>query len=112
MENYFNTTNLNGKELEGEKANATSQQEFILSLFYGKKDEYTASEMWKAYLSCGKRCPITSVRRALTNLTSDGKLEKTNVQRIGIYGKPEYVYQLVEVTNTVTVEQDGQLAMF
>ena len=33
--------------------------------------------------------PLTSVRRAITNLASKGKLRKTSTQAKGFYGKPE-----------------------
>tara|TARA_R100000742_G_C4191928_1_gene23737 strand:- start:194 stop:409 length:216 start_codon:yes stop_codon:yes gene_type:complete len=41
-------------------------------------------------------CPLTSVRRAMTNLTTDGKLFKTNSFVIGDYAKPEHLWELIE----------------
>jgi type II secretory ATPase GspE/PulE/Tfp pilus assembly ATPase PilB-like protein len=38
--------------------------------------------------------PITSTRRAISNLAKDGKLKKTAIQRPGEYGKLTYAYQL------------------
>ena len=38
--------------------------------------------------------PLTSVRRAITNLSSDGELVKTNDKVTGIYGKPEHLWRL------------------
>jgi hypothetical protein len=40
-------------------------------------------------------CPLTSIRRAMTNLTTDGKLTKTNRYVIGIYDKPEHLWEAV-----------------
>lgn len=40
------------------------------------------------------RVPITSVRRAMSNLTRDGKLTKTDIKRKGIYGRPECCWKL------------------
>ena len=37
---------------------------------------------------------ITSVRRCITDLTTDGHLEKTTKKVTGMYGKPEYVWEL------------------
>ena len=39
-------------------------------------------------------CPITSIRRAMTNLSDDGKLEKTNDFVMGNYGKREHLWCL------------------
>ena len=38
--------------------------------------------------------PITSIRRAITNLTNDEKLVKTDNQKTGPYGKPSYCWKL------------------
>mgnify|MGYP003118974616 CR=1 FL=1 len=43
------------------------------------------------------KCPLTSVRRAMTNLTTDGKLMKTNRYVIGNYDKPEHLWELINV---------------
>ena len=37
--------------------------------------------------------PLTSVRRAMTNLTKDGLLEKTELKAEGIYGRPEHFWK-------------------
>jgi hypothetical protein len=42
----------------------------------------------------GLNCPITSIRRAMTNLSDNGKLEKTNEFVMGNYGKKEHLWQL------------------
>ena len=38
--------------------------------------------------------PLTSVRRAVTNLTNRGDLVKTDKQVKGPYGRPEYQWRL------------------
>ena len=40
----------------------------------------------------GLNCPITSIRRAMTNLSDDGKLEKTKEYVVGNYGKKEHLW--------------------
>jgi hypothetical protein len=45
------------------------------------------------------RVPITSIRRALTNLTEQGLLVKTDLQRMGAKGKPEYIWKVKSQTN-------------
>ena len=39
----------------------------------------------------GLKCPLTSIRRAMTNLSNEGKLIKTDVKIEGMYGKQEHL---------------------
>lgn len=41
----------------------------------------------------GYTWPVTSTRRAISNLTEAGILQKTEKQSMGVYGKPEYHWQ-------------------
>jgi hypothetical protein len=43
----------------------------------------------------GRKIPLTSVRRAISTLTREGVLKKTDKQRTGYYGKREYMWRLV-----------------
>lgn len=45
-------------------------------------------------LKHGEKIPITSIRRAMTNLTEKGYIFKTNHQRTSLYGKPEYIWEI------------------
>ena len=38
--------------------------------------------------------PITSIRRALTDLTSKGKLVKSSIMKMGPYGKQVHCWKL------------------
>jgi hypothetical protein len=89
---YYNTTNEFAKVLETSKQKAKRQDEIILNAFK-QISEMTPSEVWTNFFDVDS-VPITSVRRAMTDLTNDGKLIKTEVKKKGIYGKPEYVWQL------------------
>ena len=105
---YFNTTNESGATLKNNVAKAKSQEKEILNIFLddiirmetiyfiSDKDTneykgYTPSQMTFYF-----DYPITSIRRALTNLTKQGKLIKTDEKRIGMYGRSEYVWKLNE----------------
>ena len=78
---YHNTTNLNGEELKEAKRNAVTQEENVIDIFehltfvYGKEQLLTPSRIesqWINLLRGRKRFPpITSIRRALTNLTKN-----------------------------------------
>jgi hypothetical protein len=101
---YYNTNKESGDTLTKSKIKAKSQEELILEIF---KDsiKLSASEAWKIYDKKGIT-PITSIRRAITNLCNDNKLFKTEEKANGLYGKKEYIYKLCQV------KDNNQLAMF
>ena len=82
--NYFNTTN-ETKNLKKYQKKAQSQDDIILEFFILHKDtvfspDYVLDEL-------GLECPITSVRRSISNLTKQGKLIKTDRKVLGKYGR-------------------------
>ena len=87
---YYNTTNIADAALKQEWRKTEKQEDVVLALFE-KHNRMTASECWRRY---GTTTPLTSIRRAITDLTNEGKLVKTSNKKPGIYGKPEYEYQL------------------
>lgn len=91
--NYHNTTSLHGKEIKNAHVKAHTQKVKVLEL-YKSGNEYTASDIWIILCGPSTNTPITSIRRAITNLTNEEKLVKTTNMKIGIYGKPEYYYKL------------------
>lgn len=102
---YFNTTNESGTTLNNNVAKAKSQEEEIINVFIFEKGisikketnlGFSPSELYDGL----ETYPITSIRRALTNLTKQGKLIKTDEKRIGMYGRSEYVWKLNENTCT------------
>lgn len=90
---YFNTTNESGTTLKNNVAKAKSQEVIIFTLFSPSLN-WSPAELQGYFINM----PITSIRRALTNLTKQGKLIKTNEKRIGMYGRSEYVWKLNENT--------------
>ena len=87
---FYNTTNETGDDLKQSHKKAKSQSDKILA-FYKENQEASPSQVMLA-LPVGTL--ITSVRRSITDLTKDGHLEKTTRKRIGLYGKPEYIWKL------------------
>ena len=92
---YYNTTNLNGKELTESKEKALSQTQYLLyklSINYLKTD----ISAWILYndSAMGSNVPITSIRRTLNTLEKQHKIECTG-QRIGNLGKKEFTYKLI-----------------
>ena len=67
------------------------QENYILAFFKHEQEPMSPSMVHKAFNNVW---PLTSVRRAITNLSSDGELLKTNDKVTGIYGKPEHLWRL------------------
>ena len=87
---YYNTTNETGNDLKESHKKAESQQQKILDIFKTSKEASPSQVM----LALPVGTLITSVRRCITDLTKEGHLEKTTRKRIGIYGRPEYIWKL------------------
>ena len=101
---FFNTIRLKGQELVDAEWQAMSQEEKVYLLFADNPDrEFTPFEVWARVLP---DVPITSVRRAITCLTEDGRLEKLTTLKGERYGKPNHVWRLARNDN------DGQMSLF
>ncbi len=98
MQNYFNTTNESGQQLQKYQNQALAQDVRLLAYFnaaYDTTGQYVRLTPTNALiLVFSKKVPITSIRRALSNLTRDGKLMKDGMAK-GPYGKPEHYWRLV-----------------
>lgn len=81
---YFNTTGQLGLELVQSKAKALTQEQIIMAIFQANRNIAMTPET--VLKQTGKRWPLTSVRRAITCLTKDGKLTKTDSMVKGNYG--------------------------
>ena len=91
---FYNTIDETAEELAESQAKAKTQGEKILDCFYSC-DEPLSPSMVLA--RSGLNCPITSIRRAMTNLSNEGQLEKTNDYVKGNYGKREHLWALPTV---------------
>ena len=88
---YYNTTNQKGEVLNDLNVK-TERQEVLIEHLYKRYFRLSPSQAWKLFNKPGT--PITSIRRGITNLTSDGKLIKTNEKIKGLWGRDEHIYQL------------------
>ena len=91
---YFNTTRLEGEQLRNEITNAEYQEDKVMAIF---KHHRVNIKPFKGLSPSDVHIhlteyPITSIRRAMTNLTNRGSLFKTGTQKEGPYGKPEYLW--------------------
>jgi len=93
MKSYHNTTDSSGQTLIEYNQKAQSQEEKILQFFQEHAlAEYSPSEVHEYTYS--RNTPLTSIRRAISNLTRQGFLVKTTAQTKGYYGKLEYKWRL------------------
>lgn len=91
-DSFYNTTNETGEDLKEHRERAISQEEAIESLYRSHPDR--AIGPWQVEKLIEGEWPITSIRRAITNLTKRGVLVKTDHKRRGRHGRPEYMWQL------------------
>ena len=89
MNDHFNTTSETGEVLVNYKANARTQQKTILKLF-AVHEKLSPSQAWMAIGM--PDWPLTSIRRAISNLTRAGYLKKLPEKVIGYYKHPEHVW--------------------
>jgi len=95
QQEFYNTTGENKSVVEKTEASNSKQENLILSLFINHPfEEYTPFEVSK-YLNL-PNVPITSVRRAITNLTQKGFLFKTENKKQGDYGKINFCWRLAK----------------
>jgi len=96
---YHNTVPLSGEVLKEKKKKISKQEEEILELFRRHK-RFSPSQIYRRGFA--GRAPITSVRRAITNLTQAGFLRKSGEKVPGMYNDSENVWEFV----------DNQLSLF
>ena len=89
---YYNTTHLTGFELKESRRKANTQEDRILTFFEKNADKAFSPEDIQIYCMMANR-PLTSVRRAITNLTKEGYLRKTSHMKPGNYGKPVHTWE-------------------
>lgn len=93
---FHNTNKLAGKELDSAKDAAQSQEEKIFEFFLANpQGRYAPHEIWDRVFD--QKPPLTSIRRAITNLADNGSLVKTSTMIRGLYGQPTYTWQLSQI---------------
>jgi hypothetical protein len=93
MKTYYNTNNEPRPERQVSEKKALNQQQIVLNIY----QQYQGRRLGPSdILHYFPGVPITSIRRAITNLTSAGLLEKTDKFSFGNYNKVEHLWQLAE----------------
>jgi Fe2+ or Zn2+ uptake regulation protein len=92
-QDYYNTNKLSGDDLKQANAQAKFQQDLILDIFKERGEAMTPFEVQACLEAKNKAYPITSIRRAISNLTDAGELVKLDLMRPGVYKKPNHCWQ-------------------
>ncbi len=87
---WYNTTKEKNKKQLDKKAK--TQAETILEWF--QKNPKEAATPLEVQEACNPKWLTTSVRRAMTDLTAEGKLVKTDEKVVERYGKSNYRWTL------------------
>ena len=95
---YHNTANAGQRCIEFD-GKSIKQEDVILESFQ-KRDEifslgWSPSQLFNLLSKDGRNWPLTSIRRAISNLTRDGKLIKTDKKCKGLYGRDEFIWRVV-----------------
>lgn len=87
---YYNTNNLKAKKLIAALVKAKAQEDKVKIIMntYGKM---SASEVHEFF---PKTTPLTSIRRAMSDLQTDGFLVITDEMKDGLFGSPEHYYKV------------------
>ena len=94
MKHHHNTTHEIGQTLLLFEQKAMTQEQVILNVFKRQHLHMASpSIIWKL---TGQKWPITSVRRAITNLskTDPPRLKQTRNKHLGLFGRAEHVWKL------------------
>lgn len=95
---YYNTTNETGVQLKANLEKANNQTYLTLAVFQTYPNDYlSADQVWRFLMdneSIEKHTPLTSIRRAITDLTKQERLVKTDKRVVGSAGRKTYTWRL------------------
>ena len=93
-ESFFNTIKATGQKLFEYQDSAKSQEQRIFNYLKSKPWQWYTPTAIQQLLFDDGLTPITSVRRATTNLEKQGKIEKSpSANAMGPYGKPCHTWR-------------------
>lgn len=91
---YYNTNHEEGEVLQQSVEKAKNQEDIVLDFFRKNPDKSFTPFDLQYNEVFDDSVPITSIRRAITNLCKKKLLEKTVEKREGCYGKDNYCWRL------------------
>ena len=86
---FYNTINDVSSVLVTSHTNTRTQEAIILDCFKSAQEPLSPSMV---HFLTKLKCPITSIRRAMSDLSKDGKLVKFEQFTIGKFGKKEHLW--------------------
>jgi len=97
---FYNTTNETGTALKACKKAVSKQEKEVLAIFKALASvspdalivQYAPSEIHESF----PNYPITSIRRAITNLTEAGYLRKTPVKIMSPWNRREHCWEIIK----------------
>ena len=104
---YYNTLSESGEDLKDSQVKAETQKDKIFRYLKCWSGIEKSPSQLHYELFGRSSTPITSVRRAISDLTKEGKLEKTENKKQGKYGKDEYCWTIKKEK-----KEEGQTTMF
>ena len=90
---YYNTNNETGETLKTSRKRVNIQEKEIINIFTDRPGRKMTP--FDVQDEVGHHVPITSIRRAITNLTEKSVLTKCKSMRMGRYGKMNHCWKLV-----------------
>lgn len=112
---YHNTNILNADDLKLAEAKARSQETLVYSFFRKNWQRgYSPSKVHQQLIRQEKikpSVPLTSIRRAISNLTFRKKLRKTGEMVPGAYGMPEHKWKIKIQLKKQSAYKQGKLAL-
>jgi predicted HTH transcriptional regulator len=90
---YYNTNNETGETLKTSRKRVNIQEKEIVEVF--SNNPSSKMTPFDVQDNVGHHVPITSIRRAITNLTERGVLTKSDIMKKGRYGKMNHCWELV-----------------
>lgn len=92
MKSFYNTIGIQGEILFDAIDKAFSQQELIFEFMKRNQNkEFTPFEIHAILFD--EKTPITSIRRAMTNLQGEGKIKKTEKKVMEKFGKVNFKWK-------------------
>lgn len=102
MKSFHNTISLKGDELNQAESTCKTQEKIINEIFNKSPQGLSASQVLSVFPST--KTPLTSIRRAMTNLCSKGVLTITANKVTGLYGRPEHIYKPANICKDCKVD--------
>ena len=93
---FYNTTNEEGSVLKLSRVKEANQTMLVLEVFKAFPNESFSPDDVARYIDrvLKKQYPITSIRRAVTELTKEDSLVKTKEKKMGNWGKRVHTWKL------------------